>query len=304
MRSVLRMRFNLLKETVVSVTYPNHDTLTCCRQFHTKIGRSLSSKWSSYRHRFLPWMLLNLKQKSPRTVSSENDKIVPDQHILDQLVGFFTLLGIESSMKISAVDRLRQPLEVMENYFGFAIERKTSTIRDGGVGVYVTKGKVKQGSLVALYPGTIYRLMEPLLLPSIGNCYIFQCIDGIRIDGKNRGISGSIFKSCARRDVCWPHLPADLSWLSHDLQNPLNVGQFVNNQTSDYPCNVSYQECNLPLDSIPIELQRYLPNVYYSGLNFNNSDQSRVLRIVALIAIKDVEVDSELFSTYYTVVHK
>jgi len=114
-------------------------------------------------------------------------------------------------MKISAVDRLRQPLEVrltnissalittlyiqvMENYFGFAIERKTSTIRDGGVGVYVTKGKVKQGSLVALYPGTIYRLMEPLLLPSIGNCYIFQCIDGIRIDGKNRGISGSIFK--------------------------------------------------------------------------------------------------------------
>ena len=36
--------------------------------------------------------------------------------------------------------------------------------------------------------------MEPLLLPSIGNSFIFQCIDGIRIDGKDRGISRSIFK--------------------------------------------------------------------------------------------------------------
>lgn len=41
----------------------------------------------------------------------------------------------------------------MEKYFGFTVERKTSTIYNGGIGVYITKGRVKQGSLVALYPG-------------------------------------------------------------------------------------------------------------------------------------------------------
>lgn len=78
------------------------------------------SKWSSYRHRFLPWMLFNLKHKlnnnychqfsqsdsnmisrarSPRTVSSGDDKIVPDQQIQDQLIEFFTLLNKESHKK-------------------------------------------------------------------------------------------------------------------------------------------------------------------------------------------------------------
>merc|ERR1712071_430722 len=264
------------------------------RNFSAK--NQLCSKWSSYRHRFLPWMLFNLKKKSPRTVSSENDKIVPDQQIQDQLLEFYTLLNIESSARSNS----RNPLQVMKNVFGFAVERKTNTIHNGGIGVYITKGRAKQGSLVALYPGTIYKLMEPLLLPSIGICFIFQCIDGIRIDGKDRGISRSIFKSCVYRDLCWPHLPADLSWLSNDLKNPLNVGQYVNNQTPDFPCNVSYQECNLPLDKIPFHLQPYLPNIYYSGL----SNQPPVLRVVALIATKDIEVDSELFSTYYTVVHE
>jgi len=44
-------------------------------------------------------------------------------------------------------------IKVMEKYFGFTIERKTSTIHNGGNGVFITKGRAKQKSLVALYPG-------------------------------------------------------------------------------------------------------------------------------------------------------
>lgn len=69
---------------------------------------------------------------------------------------------------------------------------------------------------------------------------------------------------------------------------------------SEFPCNVAYQECDLPLEIFPIELRCYLPNIYY-GTSENHTRE--FLRIVALVAIKDIEVDTELLSTYYTVVH-
>lgn len=210
--------------------------------------------------------------------------------------------------------------------------------------------------------------MEPLLLPSIANTFIFRCIDGMHIDGKDRGISRSIYKwslfilhrsysilifilvlfrSCVYRDLRWPFFPADLSWLkkvgnrdAYRLANPLNCGQYVNNASAgkftnqssfrplinlqlerkggcrikgtivskmdfnitDFPCNVAYQECDLPLDEFPIELRRFLPNIYYSPSSGERTDQRQVLRIVALIATRDINSNTELFSTYYTVV--
>ena len=132
-------------------------------------------------------------------------------------------------------------------------------------------------------------------------------------------------RSCVYRDLRWPYFPADLSWLSRDqklMKNPLNCGQYVNNETlgiaqfnrhyqfesqsnglhifKEFPCNVAYQECDLPLESFPIELRCYLPNIYYGASENQRND---FLRIVALVAIKDIEVNTELLSTYYTVVH-
>ena len=131
-------------------------------------------------------------------------------------------------------------------------------------------------------------------------------------------------RSCVYRDLRWPFFPADLTWLlKGDFINPLNCGQYVNNETPgknpycmtidrkfnikktivlklEYPCNVAYQECDLPIDRFPIELRCYLPNIYYSS---SEGNQAKYLRIVALVATKDIEIDTELFSTYYTVVH-
>ena len=129
------------------------------------------------------------------------------------------------------------------------------------------------------------------------------------------------------RDLRWPYFPADLSWLTGNFINPLNCGQYVNNESpgknilrslqfklskakkpnqifyiffKDFPCNVIYQECDLPLDIFPVEYRCYLPNIYYSTSEYN---QANFLRIVALVAIQDIETDTELLSTYYTVVH-
>lgn len=110
-------------------------------------------------------------------------------------------------------------------------------------------------------------------------------------------------RSCVYRDLRWPYFPADLSWLhhgktGHQLVNPLNCGQYVNNASPGFPCNLAYQECDLPLDGFPMEWRRYLPNIYYSSVN----QDLQFLRMVALVATTDIEQGSELFSTYYTVV--
>ena len=55
-------------------------------------------------------------------------------------------------------------------------------------------GVVQPDTLVALYPGTVYDAGEPVLLQSLGNPYIIQCVDGCYIDGKSRGISRLIYK--------------------------------------------------------------------------------------------------------------
>ena len=43
-------------------------------------------------------------------------------------------------------------------------------------------------------PGTIYWPYEPILFQSIGNPFIFRCIDGILIDGNDKGLSKIIYR--------------------------------------------------------------------------------------------------------------
>ena len=81
------------------------------------------------------------------------------------------------------------------------------------------------------FEGTIYQVTEPLLLPSIANSFIFRCIDGLHVDGKDRGLSKSVYKSCVYRDAYGFYPAADLSWLTLNPCNPLSIGQYVNNQS-------------------------------------------------------------------------
>ncbi|XP_055555508.1 SET domain-containing protein 9 isoform X4 [Falco cherrug] len=71
------------------------------------------------------------------------------------------------------------------------------------------------------------------------------------------------FRSCSRRDQLGPFQMSDESWLTAALQNPLAVGQYVNNCTHEKAANVCYQEFDVPR-YFPIELKQYLPNIVYS----------------------------------------
>lgn len=145
---------------------------------------------------------------------------------------------------------------------------------------------------------------EPLFIPSIGNPFIFRCSDGIHIDGNDRWISKSIFKSCSARDKFRADLPCcDESWLGVTPVNPLNVGQYVNNRSRSSDNNVVYQESRLTIgekgkDSFPVHLCKFLSNVWA-----NPGNNCVPLKLVPLVAVKEIHAGEEILSSYFTLVH-
>lgn len=47
---------------------------------------------------------------------------------------------------------------------------------------------------ICLATGTVYRKHEPIFFQSLGNPFIFRCIDGILIDGNDKGLSRSVYR--------------------------------------------------------------------------------------------------------------
>ncbi|XP_061746229.1 SET domain-containing protein 9 [Nerophis ophidion] len=185
--------------------------------------------------------------------------------------------------------------DAMFRSLGFCIERKRSTLPYAGCGVFVSRGVVPKGATVAMYPGTIYQPYEPILLQSIRNPFVFRCLDGVLVDGNDKAISKMVYKSCSARDRMGPLVMSDTSWLTVSPENPLAVGQYVNNCSNEWPANVCYQEYDVP-DTFPIEFRRYLPNVNYGP------HSQRPLRCVVLVSLRDITAGDELFSNYYTIV--
>ncbi|XP_070830779.1 SET domain-containing protein 9 [Chaetodon trifascialis] len=280
--------------------------------------RRFQNKWRSYRHRFVPWVVLNLSknEKTLRQVTQRSkDKLLLDEEVSQRLLRFFRVLlrshwTNHGELRAAQTHFLRRvtseehqceenPVcgdDAMLQSLGFCIDRKPSTLPHAGTGVFVTKGLVPKGAVVAMYPGTVYQAYEPILLQSIRNPFVFRCIDGVLIDGNDKGISKMVFRSCSGRDRLGPFMMSETSWLTESPQNPLAVGQYVNNCSNEWPANVCYQEYDVP-DNFPIELRQYLPNVNYS------QDTPRPLRCVILVSLRDITAGEELFSNYYTIVH-
>lgn len=273
--------------------------------FRAALNRFLN-KWKSYRHRFVPWVVVNLSKNEKtlrKVIGRSQDKLVPDEEVSNSLLRFFWLLHHENDVQTPSVLASRthemfrtSAHEAMLRSLGFCIDKKPSTLPFAGTGVFVSKGVIPKGATVAMYPGTIYQAYEPILLQSISNPFVFRCIDGVLVDGNDKGISKMVFKSCSGRDRLGPFLTSDTSWLTTNPLNPLAVGQYVNNCSNEKAANVCYQEYDVP-STFPLELRQYLPNV-----NYSQDTHQRPLRCVVLVSLREIAAGEELFSNYYTII--
>ncbi|GAB1599758.1 SET domain-containing protein 9-like [Argonauta hians] len=278
--------------------------------------------WRQYRHRFIPWLAFNWSNRTKREVESHHlDKIIPDKIIHKDLLRYCEALYKYETARETTLCRdkysgeirnylKRKPFKTSSDIYlnsktlcheilGFTIERKPSELKGAGDGIFVTKGTIPKNSFVCLYPGTIYHIHDPLFFQSLKNKFIFRCVDQVHIDGNDRGLSKIIFKSCINRDRRFPYWTADATWISKFPVNSLSVGQYVNNETEEFPANVSYQEFDISAN-FPIHLRRYLPYVPYSGSLGDSTN--RQLRGVALVSLCSINSGEELFSSYLTVI--
>jgi len=259
----------------------------------------VAAKWKNYKFRFVPWIMFNMTSKTSRT-SSEMAETFQQDVYLDHLTKILSKLSQYSSLKddvklYEEVHKINK--EILWKSLGFSLTIDDSGVPGAGKGVFVCRGRIVEGSLVCLYPGTVYQPQDPILLQSVANQFILRSYDGVLLDGNNRGLSPLIFRSCTGRDQVGMIKVADTSWLTSYPVNPMSIGQIVNNETPGRPANVRYQELDLPSD-FPLLLRKFLPNIHYQGL----VQSGLPLRLVMLQAVRDIEEGQELLSSYFTVV--
>lgn len=233
--------------------------------------------FKSYKRKLLPWIYVNFI-KHADTSEPIMDTSYLIRTVCSQLNNF--------------VDCPKTNLEQIWESHGFSVGIRESNLHNRGV--IVTRGVVSAGDIVGYYPGTVYNPGDSIFIQSIYNSYIFQCADGIFIDGKHNGISGKFYKSCSERNRLGLHMTCDQSWLAlKNLVNPLACGQIVNNGGSK-SSNVSYCEIDLDLRMISLKQRKFVPNVLHS-------EPSQYLRMVVLVATKNIPEGEEVLSSYFSV---
>ncbi|KAJ8664162.1 hypothetical protein O0I10_000441 [Lichtheimia ornata] len=246
----------------------------------------MSSKLKNFLYRLYPLQSFKLLAKTIRSPPKTTPP-VPLPNPVDSVNQITRLLTTIHSSPC-------HPNETLEKKLGFSVHTRASTIAGAGQGVFL-RGQCDAGQVVCLYPGTVYQPFEPLLFVSIANSYILKCFDGIFVDGKKTGLSGSVYRSLYHKEN-WPGAiqTSDATWMEdNELNNPLAIGQIVNNGSKHHLPNVQYHEVDLP-PSFPIELRQYIPNIYWSG----HDPLTQNTRVVALVSTRKIKDNDELFSTY------
>jgi hypothetical protein len=238
-----------------------------------------------HRSSYLNVETINKVQSLCRSIENEIDRNKLHQEFL-QL--FHRLLNSPGN---------KSPRDILQNELNFSLNKGLSETH--AEGVFLDSGQIEHaGQLVAIYPGTIYRRhVDPLLLPSIRNTFLLARKDNLIIDGRDRGLSRSIYHSCYARYPLY-----DITWLSKDIylhKNPLTLGHYINHFPSNGLPNVTYYEFDFDFNENEYDLYRFVPNVRYADIEDEKGMPSTVL-----ISLRPIKQGEELFSCYLNVIQQ
>ncbi|PIO62697.1 hypothetical protein TELCIR_15732, partial [Teladorsagia circumcincta] len=230
--------------------------------------RRLQARLADYSWRFAPAVYARLARGDRSAIPLTVD--IPKEKVDSYLRNLLELLAKEfydiNFAKEIPLQRREHAREILENYLGFRLVKRQSTIEGAGNGVFVEKGskfpasdnelnlvicsinlhllgKVSSHAVVSMYPGTIYDSWDSILLQSLGNHFVLRCQDGVIIDGNDVRLSRRIHRSCSYRDLA-PDI-SDLTWLEDEPFNYMNMGQYINNEPAPNLHNVQYFDLDI-----------------------------------------------------------
>jgi hypothetical protein len=199
--------------------------------------------------------------------------------------------------------------------FRLRIERSSVEHADAGFGV-VVEGVVQPGTVVALYPGTIYFPVDPLgdgrpfaeaMKEQLQNSYLIRRYDDLIIDGRDWHLRALKLKAQSKAlSEAGVMLASDVqhaaSLRAGDValakyRNPFAIANFINHPPKGQSANVLQWSYTFK-ESFPEHLQRYIPNEYYRqpGL-LERLDWASLMPSMVCIATR-VIADEELFMNY------
>ncbi len=132
------------------------------------------SLWKVYRYRFTPWQVLNFDQHAVSlTDQHQSNRLeIQDENLLTALKMLFSeFRAPEYAWMFRESPKRRQEFQlcnetnknILHGQWGFELSLKPSGIPGAGTGVFVQKGCIQKGQVVALYPGTVYLSHQPIL---------------------------------------------------------------------------------------------------------------------------------------------
>jgi len=240
-----------------------------------------------HRSSYLDVQTIDKVQSLCRSIENQIDKTNLHQQFL-QL--FSRLLNDQSN---------KSPRNILQEELNFSLNKGLSETH--AQGVFLDYGQITNaGQLVAIYPGTIYRRhFDPLLLPSIRNTFLLSRKDDFIIDGRDRGLSRSIYLSCHARYPLY-----DTTWLLKDIymhKNPLTLGHYINHFPSNGLPNVTYYEFDFHFNENQYDFYRFVPNVRYADIDDNDENG---MPSAVLISLRPIKQGEELFSCYLNVIQQ
>ena len=122
------------------------------------LTRRLSRAWSSYKYRFVPWIALNLNEKT--AVKVEQSDIYSQDELVASLVITLSALEQYTSLRedLTLYDSLHAANQVsLLNEVGFSVSRRQSSIPGAGTGVFIQRGAVNKGDLNKNYKDLLKR---------------------------------------------------------------------------------------------------------------------------------------------------
>jgi hypothetical protein len=193
--------------------------------------------------------------------------------------------NVRCSTLIAEVEKLSNLQE--HEFFkeaGFAPYVKESNIRGAGMGLFI-KGAAKSGSVLAIYPGTVYGPGDSLFLSSIRNHYILKCFDGYAIDAKPTGLSKFMFLSHYKRLNYDPSYKIGTKDWIKDHNLSVGLGHYINDGYDLGMDNARYQELWLPPN-----FNGTLFNLHSNMIWHPATDETRCVCIIATRNIENEEI--------------
>lgn len=201
---------------------------------------------------------------------------------------------LSSRVPVSDIE-LFNPGNLIPHPGGFELQIRKSNIDhpDSGYGVFV-KGEILPGTIVALYPGTVYfpdALTEAVIKD---NEYMISRYDDTVIDGRVWDRKQEV----ATRES--KQMEATFLIKTKGIErfrNPYAIGQYINHPPPNKFPNIMSYSYDFPT-AFPQSLQPYIPYEYAVPPSTFTRRPNTIMHSVILVATRKIEPEEELFLNY------